>query len=103
MDARHLIEGHAVPQAHQTYLLTGHIIEKIGHRGLAAGYKDTVRRHFLIKMGFSGTPGAQLTVVEIVFHQRHHAANVHSLLIFLASLRMKIVRTIQVNILCSCL
>ena len=35
VNACHFIEGHDIPSTYQTHLMTAHVVEQIGHRGLS--------------------------------------------------------------------
>ena len=72
LNAGNLVKGNAVPQTDQAHGLAPHVIEQVGHGGLATGNQDTVGRNFLIDMGFTGAARAKLTQVEVILYQRNH-------------------------------
>ncbi len=73
IDAGYLVEGHHVPQPHQADLPAGHIVEEVGHRGLAAGDHDAVRADFLVDVGLARPPRPQFADVVVVLHEGHEA------------------------------
>ena len=72
VDACHLVEGHHVPQAHQAHLAGAHVVEQVGHRGLAAGHQDGVRADLLVDVALACAARPQLAQVVVVLHQRDH-------------------------------
>ena len=80
IDARHLVEGNAIPQADEADSLPAHVVEQVGHGCLAAGDEDAVGRDFLVQMALAGATWTQLTKVEVVLYQRDHTRQQEPLL-----------------------
>ena len=72
VNAGNLIKGDAIPHTDKPHGLPAHVVEQIGHRGLSAGYQNTVGRNLLIQMRFTRRPRSQLTQVKVILHQRNH-------------------------------
>ena len=74
--ARHLVEGDAVPQAHQakpSFALGVHAAEQVRRGGLSAGQKNSVGRDFLVDVRLARAPRPQLAEIVVALGQRHHA------------------------------
>ena len=88
VNARHLIEGHAVPQTHKADGLPAHVVEQVGHCSLAARDQDAVGRDFLVQVTLTSTPGTKLTKVEVVLYQRDHTRQQEPLLTLSQGIRL---------------
>ena len=58
-DARHLVEGHHVPQADQPHRAAGHVVEQVRHRRLPARDQDAVRADLLVDVALARAPWAR--------------------------------------------
>ena len=72
MNTGHLIKSNDIPHTDKANCLPSHVIEKVGHCGLSAGYQNTVRRYFLIQMGLTCGSRTQFTQIEVILYQRNH-------------------------------
>ena len=72
-DARHFIEGHHIPQADQTDLTPGHVVEQVGDRGLTARHENAVRADFFVNVALARASWPKLGEVVVVLDQWNHA------------------------------
>jgi len=75
IDAGHFVEGHHIPQAHQSHRPVAHVVKQIGYRGLSSGNEDGVWRNLIIYIRFPGTARAQFADVEVLFHKGNHSGH----------------------------
>ncbi len=77
--ARHLVEGDAIPQAHQTHAHSvsartccAHVAEEVRRRRLAARKQNGIGRHFFVHMGFARTARPQFAQIVVTLDEGHH-------------------------------
>ena len=60
LDAGHLVEGHRVPEAHQSHLAAVVVVEERRLGGLAAAHQRGVGGEFAEEEGLPGAPGGRV-------------------------------------------